>query len=69
MAVGIQVVRRHGRKLRLRLVCTGVGRTGSAGNLVRRRLRSLLHNPAMQRTGAAGIVSVIRALLGRGSGR
>lgn len=27
------------------------------------------HNPPMQRTGAAGIVSVIRKLLGRGSGR
>ena len=26
-------------------------------------------NPPMQRTGAAGIVSVIRTLLGRGSGR
>ncbi len=27
------------------------------------------HNPPMQRTGAAGIVFVIRMLLGRGSGR
>ena len=27
------------------------------------------HNPAMQRTGAAGIVSRVRQLLGRGSGR
>ena len=28
-----------------------------------------VHNPSMQRTGAAGIVSVVRKLLGRGSGR
>jgi hypothetical protein len=33
------------------------------------RRTNALHNPPMQGTGAAGIVSFIRTLLGRGSGR
>jgi hypothetical protein len=33
------------------------------------RPTNALHNPPMQRTGAAGIGSFIRKLLGRGSGR
>ena len=30
---------------------------------------TMLHNPSMQRTGVAGMVSFVRTLLGRGSGR
>jgi hypothetical protein len=33
------------------------------------RRTNALHSPPMQRTGAAGIVSFVRRLLGRGSGR